>query len=86
MQLLMSATTSKTVHLNHHLSICDVFCGHSVQSIVNGINHHATLTAGVGCCFLLKLEYYSSENLLKFISNKLFISLALFLLQFDKKT
>ena len=25
---------------------------------------------GVGCCFLLKLEYYSSENFLKFISNK----------------
>ena len=28
------------------------------------------LPPGVGCCFLLKLEYYSSENLLKFISNK----------------
>ena len=28
----------------------------------------------VGCCFLLKLEYYSSENLLKFISNKMLIS------------
>ena len=30
----------------------------------------------VGCCFLLKLEYYSSENLLKFIYNKTLISLA----------
>ena len=29
---------------------------------------------GVGCCFLLKLEYYSSENWLKFISNKTLIS------------
>ena len=35
--------------------------------------------AGVGCCFLLKLEYYSSENLLKFISNKILISNAWFL-------
>ena len=30
--------------------------------------------AGVGCSFLLKLEYYSSENLLKVISNKMLIS------------
>ena len=29
----------------------------------------------ISCCFLLKLEYYSSENLLKFISNKTHIEL-----------
>ena len=29
--------------------------------------------SGVGCCFLLKLEYYSIENLLKFIFNKTMI-------------
>ena len=30
--------------------------------------------SGVGCCFLLKLEYYSSENLLKIIYDKTLIS------------
>ena len=32
------------------------------------------IVPGVRCCFLLKLEYYSSENLLKFISSKMLIS------------
>ena len=39
---------------------------------------------GVGWCFLLKLEY-SSENLLKFISNEMLFSSALFLPYFEKK-
>ena len=30
--------------------------------------------SGVWCCFLFKLEYYSSQNLLEFISNKTLIS------------
>ena len=40
---------------------------------------------GVGCCFLIKLTYYWSENLHKFISNKALISAAWFLPKFDKK-
>ena len=44
-----------------------------------------TSKPGVGCCSLLKLEYYSSENLLKFMYNKTLIFPASFLPQFDKK-
>ena len=37
---------------------------------------NSLIRTGVGCCFLLKLEYYSSKNLLKLISNKTLISTA----------
>ena len=42
--------------------------------IHNHMCYYEYMIPGVGCCFLLKLEYYSSENLLKFISNKTLIT------------
>ena len=52
------------------------FTHEMLQHLSRSCGPFSVMSTGVGCCLLFKLEYYSSENLLKFISNKTLISLA----------
>ena len=62
-----------------------VFCSKSdLMKIHPNYNKVIGTWSGVGCCFLLKLEYYSNENVLNIIFSKSLNSPALLWLEFYK--